>query len=169
MGRSTSAVEPRHAADPDPAPPPEPVGALTTTLRGQRAVIDGDVEVTVSLAVRGDIDRAALGRLHDLFEGLVGVASPIAVTLEQARCRTGRLLAELCDLRDRRARAGLCTALQGLHPGVIPDLQAAGLPEVFLAYRDAHTRRRAPEAPLASADPTPEAGRPHEPGRVGSP
>jgi hypothetical protein len=158
MGRTTGAVAPVQVEGERIAPRPAnrgSVGAETTSLRGQRAVIDGDVEVTVRLAVRGDIDTAALGRLHDLFEGLVGVASPIAVTLEQARCRSGRLLAELCDLRDRRARAGLCTTLRGLHPGVIPDLQAAGLPEVFLAYRDARTRRPAVGPPPGDAAPGP--------------
>jgi hypothetical protein len=33
------------------------------------------------------------------------------------------------------------TQLRGLHPGVIADLEAADLTEVFSAYRDSHRNR----------------------------
>ncbi|MCD2195112.1 hypothetical protein LQ327_17230 [Actinomycetospora endophytica] len=159
---STSATDPIRADDDDAAAgygtpaggiartpcPPGDLGAaesLTAALRGHRAVVEGDVDVSVTVSVRGEIDSAALARVRDMFEGLTSTTSPIVVDLDHARCGTGRLLAELCALRDRRARAGLCTTLQGLHPGVIPDLEAVELTEVFLAYRDAHTRRPAPD------------------------
>lgn len=69
------------------------------------------------------------------------LAVALVFDLSMASCETDSLADTLHRFRDRRLILGLDTELRGLHPGVLPDPEAADLGTVFLAYRDA--RRRA--------------------------
>lgn len=121
-------------------------------------VDDGDRCVTLSLddtgrecvlRLDGTLDRGAVARVDAVLRAAEPLPWELVVDLTAARTRDRRLLRLFAEVAARRQDGGRDLVLRGAHADVVPDLEAATLPELFLVYRAVC---RAPAAPGAPAD-----------------
>ncbi len=114
-----------HAAADPVAADPAPTGTLTVELDEAGACV---------VRVRGALARDGISRVEVVLQAVESMARPVVVDLARASTRSPRLLRVIAAAAARRGAAHRVVVLRGVHPGVVPDLEAASLPETFLVY-----------------------------------